>query len=333
VRDLTPLTALPGLTWLSYQGALPLDAAPLALAPSLLHATFITQHTFGIDKAPPRDYAPLAASPTLREITVTGCPPVELEVAALNAALTPWDDLFLLPEPRPVPPLRASVAPQKLHPGRVEPHLRPDEQVPPDIGIRLCEEKWVHRFGTAWMTERLGHPDWGNVQASGLHRSLVAWVECYEDLPRFPVIIEALRTLLAQLRSEYLGHLYLRLRVPPPPPTAAQQQLIKQFREQQDEADFEQRQRDQQERLERLHLFQLKQQQGEAIDPKEFSPTPKAPYPVPPWEEESDDDEDADDEGSGNFAVKTKPDPPPDPYDDEHPLADNYRLWFTFTLG
>ncbi|HEV7401851.1 MAG TPA: hypothetical protein VGO11_02950 [Chthoniobacteraceae bacterium] len=332
VRDFTPLTALPGLTWLSYKGALPLDVAPLVRAPALLHAGFETQHTFGVEKDPPRDYAPLAASPTLREVVVTGCRPVELEVAALNAALTPWDDFFLRPEPRPVPPLRVIIAPRKLHPRQPEAHSRPDEQLPPDIGIRECEEQWIKRFGTALVGECIGHRDWGCVGARGIDRYLFAGLECYEDLPRFPEIVEALRTLVARLRSEYVGELSIWLRVQKPELTPAQQQLLDEFQEREDEAAAEQRRRDREEHVERLHLFQLKQQQGEAIDPKEFSPSPRGPDPTPPWEEESDED-DAGDEGSGNFAVKTKPDPPPDPYDDDHPLARNYHLSLTFTLG
>jgi hypothetical protein len=336
VRDFSPLVALPALTWLNYVGALPLDVAPLARAPALLRAGFQSHHTYGLDKAPARDYAPLAASATLRSVTVTGCPPVDLEVAALNAALPPWDDLFLLPEPRPVPPLRVIIAPDRRHPRPPDTHLRPDEQAPPDVGIRQCEEHWVARHGTAFVSDRMGHADWGEVKAHGTCRRLDAHVECYEDLPRFPQIVEALRALLAGLRSEYLGILYLQLRVRQHP-TPAQQELLRHFREKRDEADFEQMQRDEQERQERLRQFQIKQQQGEPIDPAEFSPAPREPLPLPPWKEESDDDDDDDDadddEGSGNFAVKTKPDPPPDPYDDEHPLADHYRLMLTFTRG
>ncbi|HEV7403295.1 MAG TPA: hypothetical protein VGO11_10225 [Chthoniobacteraceae bacterium] len=332
VRDFSPLIELPALTWLNYVGALPLDVSPLARAPALLRAGFQSSHVFGVDKAPARDYAPLAASATLRELTVTGCPPVDLEVAALNAALPPWDDLFLRPEPRPVPPLRVIIAPRLRHPRSPETHLRPDEQAPPDVGLRQCEEHWLARCGTAFVSERIGHADWGHVTTTGIHRHLHAYAECYEDLPRFPEIVEALRALLARLRADCIGTLYLQLRVRQQP-TPAQQELLRQFREKRDDADFEQSARDEQERQERLRQFQIKQQQGETIDPQDFSPAPRDPLPLPPWEAESDDDEDADDEGSGNFAVKTKPDPPPDPYDDGHPLADNYRLMLSFTLG
>ena len=36
----------------------------------------------------------------LRELHVSGCPPLEMEAAIVNAGLRPWDDLLLAPEPR-----------------------------------------------------------------------------------------------------------------------------------------------------------------------------------------------------------------------------------------
>src|SRR5438067_1602265 len=85
----------------------------------------------------------------------------------------------------------------------------------------------------------------------------------------------ARRALLASLRDEYTACLYLILRVHPPKPSAAQAQLEQQFRRKEDEEDFERRQREEADALERLHLLQLKQQQGEPVDPTEFSPAPK----------------------------------------------------------
>jgi hypothetical protein len=77
----------------------------------------------------------------------------------------------------------------------------------------------------------------------------------------------------------------------------------------------------------------LKKQLGEPIKPEEFAPGDQEPLPPPPWEREPEEDEDDDDNsGTGGVKVKEKPDPPPDPWDDEHPLADNYRLWAHLTL-
>jgi hypothetical protein len=284
VRDFTPIAALPALTCLSYHDGLPLDITPLVRAPALLHASFTAHHPFGEDKAPPRDYSPLLASPTLRQLHVAGCPPLALEVAALDAALPGWDDLFLLPEPRPVPPLRIIIAPHQKHPSRLV--ISPDALPPelPDWGLLRCRAKWLKRHGQAFLTARTGHADWGRLTTSENTNGICLWFECYELLPRFAEILDHARALLASLRSEYVACLYLCLKVQPPKPSPAQAELERQFREKRDEEDFERRRREQADSYERLHLLQLKQQQGEPIDPAEFSPAPQGslrPAPQP----------------------------------------------------
>lgn len=96
--------------------------------------------------------------------------------------------------------------------------------------------------------------------------------------------------------------------------------------------------RDRLARLERLHRFQLLEQQGAPIDPASFEADDPAPPPLPPWEREDqggeneDDDEPA--EGSGIYVAQQKPEPPAGLFDDhEHPLAGNYNLSLTFTAG
>jgi len=54
--------------------------------------------------------------------------------------------------------------------------------------------------------------------------------------------------------------------------------------------------------------------------------------PPPPWERDEEDEED-DDAGSGDVAVEKKPDPPPSWFDDDHPLADNYRVMGHLTMA
>ena len=114
--------------------------------------------------------------------------------------------------------------------------------------------------------------------------------------------------------------------------------LAEQFREEQDQAEYERSRREQAEYIERLHNYELKKQLGEPINPEEFAPGEKEPLPPAPWEDEDDDEENADDKNSddpdaGDVAVKKKPDPPPMWYDDyEHPLADEYRLAAYLTL-
>ena len=334
VRDFVPLTALAELTCFKHSGARPLDLAPLSRLPRLLFTSFQTQHIYGMDKDPLRDLTPLMTAPMLRELHVSGCPPLEMEAATVNAGLRPWDDLLLAPEPPAVPRLRIIIAPQNSHPRSPDEHRGPGEPELMDKGVRDCEGRWVARFATRCVSERVGNEDWGNVTASAVNRGMMAMVECYEVLEKFPLIVEALREVLARLRYDYCGQIMICLRVPPPEPTPAQAELTRRFREEQDEAESDQRMRDNEARLENLYLYQIKQQEGEEVDPEEFAvPSPEPPPPAP-WEVEGEDDEDDDDdEGSGNFAVKEKPEPPPEFLDDEHPLADSYRFIATFRLG
>src|SRR5205814_2275584 len=120
----------------------------------------------------PRDYSPLTEAPALRELIVQHCPPVEIEVAAINAGLPPCDDLYLAPEPRPIPPLRMVIAPSNKHPRRNEPQLSPGETGLVDTGLRECEGQWVGNYLQRFITRRIGHPDWGTADAKGVTRSL-----------------------------------------------------------------------------------------------------------------------------------------------------------------
>ncbi len=52
---------------------------------------------------------------------------------------------------------------------------------------------------------------------------------------------------------------------------------------------------------------------------------PPEPLSPPPWESD-DEDEDNNEAGEGGVTVKEKPDPPPSWLDDEHPLANEYRM-------
>jgi hypothetical protein len=330
VRDFSPLTVLGDLTWLAYDGGLPLDVSPVARLPRLLCATFKTAHVWGSERAPLRDYSPLAAAPMLRELHVDGCPPLEMEVAALNAGLPPWDDLLLAPEPRPIPPLRVVIAPHSRFPKRDSSPRAPGEPEREDPGISVCEGKWVSAYATRIVGERIGHADWGKVNASGGGGGFIVWVECYEVVERLLEIVEAMREVLARLRDEYEGQVFIALKAPPPEPTEAQRELLQRFRDDQEEAEHERRQEEQRERLDRLYLYQLKQQEGEAVAPEEFTAPPPKPLPPAPWEVE-DDEEDEDE--FGDTAVKQKTEPPPDLWDDEHPLANNYRMYATLTLN
>jgi hypothetical protein len=343
-ESFAPLKPLQELTWLTVAcdshtdpEMQPRDISPLARLPTLHYFKIGPEHTY-LDM--PRDYSPFTEAPALRELVIQRRPPVEIEVAAINAGLPPWDDLFLTAEPRTMPPLRMIMAPHQKHPMRREPHLSPGESGPIDIGMRQCEERWVGAYIERVVSERIGHSDWGNVRVSGEYHSFDLTIDSFEVVERLPEILDAARTAMAHLRAEYVGAFAIHLKTGSPEPTPAQEELDAQLQQRRDEWEYEQHQREQAEYLERLHQLELKKQQGAEIDPAEFSPSEQPPYPQrediqpPADEEKSDYNFNVDDNDDGDIAVKTDPDPPPSLFDDNgHPLAGNYRLAGTLLLG
>lgn len=332
-QSFAPLTPLHALTCLTVkvknhgdQEKQPRDVAPLTRLPHLHYFQIGPDH-YGEDM--PRDYSPLAEAPALRQLVVQRCPPVEMEVAAINAGLPPWDDLFLAPEPRPLPPLRMIIAPLNQHPGRNDPTAARDEL--PDIGLRQCEQRWVSAYLQRLISERIGHEDWGVATADAAD-SFQVNIESFEVVERLPEILEAARTAISHLRADYLGNFMISLIVRPPTPTPAQKELDQRLQNLRDEWESAQREADQKRYLENLHQLELKKQLGDEIDPAEFSPAEQPPYPemddiLPPAE-------DNDDQDDGNIAVETDPDPPLTFLDDdEHPLAANYRCFGHLTLS
>lgn len=329
VRDYGPLVGLKDLTWVTLGGESPYNVRPLNQLPKLkyLHFPVRSNHLY---PAPPRDYTPLAEAPALRTLQVSSCPPVDVEVAAINAGLPPWDDQFLAAEARPVPSaVRMIVAPQQAQPRRDQPQLDGNELLV-DKGIRDCEQKWVARFVVDYVARALDHGDWGSATVDGERRLISANVESFDVVERFSEIVDLIRQAMARLRGDYLCQLMITLRVRPPAPTPAQVELEEKFRDQQDQWDYEVSTRERAEYLERLHRYQLKKQEGEPIKPEEFSPSER---PAPPWAKQEEENEEGDDGGGeGGVITKKKPDPPPSIYDDEHPLADQYLLLAHLTL-
>jgi hypothetical protein len=234
--------------------------------------------------------------------------------------------LFLRPEPRPLPPLEFIVAPHLKHPRGPDLALEPEDNGMVDAGLRACEGRWVAKFIERHVTAKLGNqPEWGEVKAEGKDRTFFATITCYTLLEKFPVIIDGLREAIARLRPDYVGTYMIALKSPQIEPTPAQVELEKQFREQMDKEEFEHYLKEQREHLDRLYRLDLKKQAGEKINPEDFAVPPSEPFSPPPWESEDEDEDDSND-GEGGVAVKEKPDPPPSFLDDEHPLADKYRI-------
>jgi hypothetical protein len=338
VRDFTPLTALRELTWFHQAGAEPLDVAPLAQLPKLQVIGFKTSHDFAIDKVRPRDFAPLTDAPLLRELHVEGCPPVEAEVKTLNALLLPWDDVFLAATPRPLPPLRMIIAPMEKQPRRPDIQFDPGESDLVDEGLRGCEGRWVGRFVTRLISERLGQNDWGHAEGHGKERSVFVTIQSFAVVEKLPVILASLREALSRLRGDYAAQFMIALIAPPPKPTPAQLALKEKFQAERDQEAQEEYQREHREYLDRLHRYELKRQAGEEVSPNEFAPPPSQPEteaaaaePEVDWEH----DANSGDESDGTVATEAeaKDDAAGLELDDAHPLADKYGLLGKLSLS
>jgi hypothetical protein len=343
-----PLVQLKALTCFKAKDHEPLDVAPLARVPNLQFLCFNTWNKNRMRPVKPRDLAPLAEAPVLRELEIIGNPLLETEAAAIQAGLQSWDELYLLPEPRPLPAWRLLAWPANKIPHGEEVNRLPGEPELVDIGLRDRELRWAERFLRRAIDRKLGTTDWSEPVTdhsfhtdfhphiiSPTNRSLTIEFNSFGLIDKFPIVVETVRECLARLRGEYHVLLWVRLTVPRRKPTKAQRELQDKFDREFEQAEFERAQREREEYLERLHRYELKKQEGIKVDPKEFAPGEKEPLPVAPWEREDDEDDESNSgDDDGGVAVKEKPDPPPSLYDEnDHPLADNYNLMAHFTLS
>lgn len=325
-RDFAPLAALDKLTCFTCSAFAPLDVTPLTRLPKLQVATFNANYKYATATPKPRDFMAFADAVALRELHVPGCEPVAEEVKTLNSLLPPWDDVLLAETPRPLLPWRLIVAPMEKHPRCID-VVAPEYDGLSDEGLRASESRWAEAFMAKSISARLGEADWGTAKCDGERRMFTVTLESFAVIERgkFPLLIEAIREAFSRLRHDYTAVLMVCLKSPRLEPTPAQIEMENQFQEERDHAQYELRRQEQKEYLERLHRYELKKQLGEEIKPEDFTPPPPAALPPPPWEneEEGDDDDNVD----GDVVVKEKPDPPPSWLDDEHPLADHYRLY------
>jgi hypothetical protein len=344
-----PLTQLQHLTCLTAQDFEPIDVAPLARVPGLQFVCFNTWNKHRMRPVKPRDLAPLVDAPALRELEIIGNPLLETEAAAIQAGLPSWDDLYLLPEPRPLPAWRLLARPFNQIPRAPDVARMEGEPKIIDMGLRKRELRWVQRHLRRAIDRKLGTTDWCEAEdktfslmdeyhphiISPTHRSAGVEFQSFGLLDKIPLVVEAIRECIARLRPDYRITLDIRLKAPKRKPTPAQIELEEKFQKEQDEAEFERGWQEREEYLARLHRYELSKQQGVEIKPEEFAPGEAKPLPEPPWarDEDEDEDEDGDEDGDGDIAVKEKPEPPPSWDDDEeHPHANAYNLHADFTL-
>ena len=336
-RSFEPLTELNELTALSCSGCAPLEVRPLTRLLKLQCLLFNANYQYNLAAPKPRDFSPLADAPALRALTVAGCPPVEEEVRTLQALLPPWDDVLLAAAPCPVPPLRLIIAPlNQGGPRHDQPQCEPADHGLPDVALRQAQSTWLGNYLFKAISKKMGCADWGTASADCLYRHFSVEIHAYALVERSREILEATRAALAGLRHDYVGTFWIRLQTPVLEATPAQKELEAQFREEQDKAQWELDHKDRLDLLERQHRIELKRQLGEEIKPEEFVVPPQSPLPPAPWERDEEDEGDeagdeAGDDASG-IAVKEKIEPPPNPWDNDHPLADEYSMLATLTL-
>ena len=169
VRDFAPLAARWRKTHLLHlfglQAALP-AAAYRAAATAMRH---VRRQYFNL---PPGPFSRAisrssAASPQLRrQLHVTDCPPVALEVAAPNATLPPWDDVLLAETPRPLPAKsRIITAPPGKSPAAAKCNATPATMGRTRACANARANGW-YGFVSRKHFARLGAADWGMLAAT-----------------------------------------------------------------------------------------------------------------------------------------------------------------------
>ena len=84
---------------------------------------------------------------------------------------------------------------------------------------------------------------WGIASADGTARQCFVTVESFAVVEKFFEILEALRKAMARLRYDYEAGFMIALKAPRLEFTPAQKQLEEKFRDEQDAAEYERRQR------------------------------------------------------------------------------------------
>ncbi len=329
----------------------PRDVAPLAAARELRWLRFTGEM--------PRNYWPLTGAPKLCELEVNSCKSVELDVQAINAALTSWDVVFGCTPPRLIPPLLFVSAHPRDVPRMPE---TPHEDCKDSPVVFQRELSWMFRktakavddlMGEDNASCRLSYPGSFTVQ-----RVISTGISTIEAAQRLPEVLDALRRAMAESPHEWHFHFCISLKVPRHKWGPERQRWWDKLQVGwDDEEDSDESVRKW--KLRQSHLIESNfrvrtaEEDGETPDPEDLRPPDEIrpePYRQPvgitadpadekekdfalkPFDEQDQNDDDTDDDGT--TAVDTNDDPPhwflEDP--DGHPLADSYRLYALLTM-
>ena len=311
--NLSPLAAQTSVTWLRLQGKEFMDLRPLALMPAL--------RELRLERELPLDLSPLADALRLRQVWVEGCDIVATELASINALLPPWSDDFLLPEPRPLAPVRFIAVDRDREDTKQAAPEPPDPRPAfygDDLAYAAAEDRWFNAelrrrldalLGRGWRGRKdksnywPGHNRPGNVQVH-LNR--------FEDTLRLREVVQTLRELMAAARFpwdmlliiEPHGNLDDDMDEIAARDDDDEDEAAAAERDRQERLEYRQYARERRAFLERQHRLRLQQEQGLPIDPNDFSAPPESEADDETEEEEGgavldpDDDEDADSLGS-----------------------------------
>jgi hypothetical protein len=274
-EDLAPLQALQELTHLVLSGGEYETLEPLTSLPKL--------HYLLVRNEQPKDYSPLAEMPSLHEVEVESCPASKLEVASFNAGLPPWSDLFALPEPRPVPPLRLLLG-RKGSDGdeEEEENSGPEKR---DYGenekMSTSEARWFAREVNRRLNGLLGR-GWGKCDVKYASHPGDQHLDLFrmEDIDQLPKIVQSLRSLLCEARHPWVCRLMVDTmhryeRDMDEIEADDEEEKEKEFDAERERADWEyhqQRARERREFLERQHRLRLQKELGAPIRPEDFAP-------------------------------------------------------------
>ena len=351
LRDWGDVAALPRLMCMEVSTGFgwPRDVTPLAAAPELRWICFAGEM--------PRNYWPLTAAPKLCEIEAPQSKTIQIEVQAINAALTPWDQIFATVPPRAVPPLRFVAADSRVIPRMPD---TPHQDFVDSPVLFLRELWWMDRKAHGMVSRMLGDDDWRGSRSrpsgSNNQRSLHFAVATQAAADRLPEIIETLRQAMATSAHDWDFHFGIHLKVPRhqwgPERWRWFKEISSQWEDEDEEGSHERWKLTQQHVIESNFRKRTAEAEGEEPDPDDLTPPqqirPEAylhtvpavgdpdeekekDFALKPFDEQEQNDDDDDDDSS----VKTKEDEPPDWFledMDGHPLAESYRLYGMLTL-
>ncbi|MCB1066072.1 MAG: hypothetical protein KDN20_24535 [Verrucomicrobiae bacterium] len=344
LRSFGDLPELRELTCLQVntQAGWPRDVAPLATLPELRAVCFLGEV--------PRNYWPLAGAPKLRVLETHRAVGIDLDVQAINAALSPWDVDFLAPEPRlPLPPLRI-VSAHDFRPFLPDTEWTdPDQLADPEMFCR--ELVWMDKRCQSRIEAMIGHPYGLNTVSSSTYthhrsRSHNFYVQSQDLADRLPELVDLLRLIMAESPHDRVFRIVIHLRVPTELFGEKERRWLKiieeQYRHHDDDDDdsVERYRLTQQHLIDTAYRLRTASEEGETPEPADFAP-PEAlgptghgkPKPVSATGETGGDDEDetpddyrlrsydeqekdghdaSDGEGNddGDLKVETDPDPP-----------------------